>query len=117
MLQVGKRQRGILDDPAVPKLPGQCQGTVSSYLSWCWANGDFGRPPSPPELPAHPWKDPKNFCPLQKNSSRLLKAPTEGRVGFVAITVTLRMKLGWDKLTAASCTPLEGEGRVRKAQK
>lgn len=107
MLQVGKRQRGILDDPAVPKLPGQCQGRVSSYLSCCWVCGAFGCPPSPPELSVHLWKDPKSRIPL--------KDPSEGRVGFVAITVTPRTKLGWDKVTAPSCTSLEGRGRVARA--
>lgn len=107
MLQVGKRQRRILDDPAVPKLPGQCRGRVSSYLSCCWVCGAFGCPPSPPELSVHPWKDPKSRIPL--------KDPSEGRVGFVAITVTPRTKLGWDKVTAPSCTSLEGRGRVTRA--
>lgn len=112
-----KGKGAVLGDAAVPRLPGQCQGRASSYLSWCWALGDFGVPRSPPELSAHPWKDPGNFCPPQKNSSGPLKVPPEGRVGFVAITVTLSTKLGWDEVTAPSCTSLEGGGRVRRTQK
>lgn len=47
----------------------------------CWAHGDFGHSPSPPELSAHPWKDPRNFCPLQNNSSRPLNVPQGGHSG------------------------------------